>query len=307
MDASHATSTPKELAPMSDELTPVFDVSAELGECPVWDPRTGSLWWIDWAKGFVYRSDVTSGDTVSYFAGASLSAVAPSPSGLVGLALGHGYSALDPTTGEVRPVAGAEIEQAETRMNDGKCDSKGRFWAGTMAMDGTSAIGALFVLETDGRVRRVLDRVICSNGVGWSADNSTFYYIDSGTYRVDVFDFDLESGTLSNRATLIQLQEHEGQPDGLTVDAEGHLWVALWDGGQVRRYSPTGELCSTIMLPVSRPTCCAFGGADLRDLYITTAMPDAAEERQKQPLAGRVFRTRVETPGVLSHLWRMDA
>jgi sugar lactone lactonase YvrE len=292
---------------MGNELTPAFDVSAELGECPVWDPSSGSLWWIDWANGFVYRSDVASRVTTSYFAGASLSAVAPSASDLVGLALGHGYAALDPTTGEVRPVARAEIEQAETRMNDGKCDAKGRFWAGTMAVDGASAIGALFVLETDGRVRRVLDRVICSNGMSWSADSSTFYYIDSGTYRIDAFDFDLESGALSNRSTLVRLREDEGQPDGLTVDAEGHLWVALWDGGQVRRYSPTGELCSTIQLPVSRPTCCALGGEDLRDLFITTAMPDAAEERQAQPLAGRVFKTRVETPGVLSHLWRTDA
>jgi len=292
---------------MSSELTPVFDVSAELGECPTWDPIGRRLWWIDWATGFVYRSDVASGVTTSYFAGASLSAVAPSASGLVGLALGHGYSALDPSTGEVRPLARAETEQAETRMNDGKCDAKGRFWAGTMAMDGTSRIGALYVLETDRSVRRVLDRVICSNGMGWSADNSRFYYIDSGTYRIDVFDFDLERGTLLNRSTLIQLQEHEGQPDGLVIDSAGYLWVALWDGWQVRRYSPTGELCSTIRLPVSRPTCCALGGEDLRDLYITTAMPDSAEEREAEPLAGRVFTTRAATPGVLSHLWRMDA
>jgi sugar lactone lactonase YvrE len=291
---------------MSYELTPAFEVAAELGECPVWDPSSRSLWWIDWANGFVYRSDVASGDTTSYYAGAALSAVAPSPSGLVGLALGHGYAALSPTTGEVRPVARAEIEQAETRMNDGKCDAKGRFWAGTMAMDGASAIGALFALEVDGRVRRVLDGVICSNGMGWSADNSTFYYIDSGTYRIDVCDFDLESGTVSNRSTLIQLREDEGQPDGLIVDADGHLWVALWDGWQVRRYSPAGDLLCTVELPVARPTCCALGGHDLRDLYITTAMPDAAEDRQAQPLAGRVFTTRVETPGVLSHLWRMD-
>ena len=292
---------------MGNEPTPAFDIAAELGECPVWDPGTASLWWIDWAQGFVYRSDVASGDTASYFAGASLSAVAPSPSGLIGLALGHGYAALDPATGEVRPLAGAEGEQDETRMCDGKCDARGRFWAGTMAMDGTSAIGALFVLESDGRVRRVLDRVICSNGMGWSADDSTFYYIDSGTYRIDVFDFDLESGTLSNRSTLIQLREDEGLPDGLIVDAEDHLWVALWDGWQVRRYSPAGELRCTVELPVARPTCCALGGADLRDLYITTAMPDAAEDRQAQPLAGRVFTTRVGTPGVLSHLWQMDA
>jgi sugar lactone lactonase YvrE len=292
---------------MSSDVTPTFDVSAELGECPIWDPSSRSLWWIDWANGLVYRSDATSGATTSYSVGASVSAVAPSASGLVGLALGHGYSALDPTTGEVRLLARAEAEQSETRMNDGKCDARGRFWAGTMAMDGASRIGALFVLEADRRVRRVLDRVICSNGMGWSADNSTLYYIDSGTYRIDVFDFDLESGTLSNRSTLIQLREEEGQPDGLITDSDGYLWVALWDGWQVRRYSPTGELCSTIRLPVSRPTCCALGGEDLRDLYITTGMPDSAEERQAQPLAGRVFTTRVETPGVLSHLWRMDA
>ena len=273
------------------EAAPILEERAELGEGPLWDEREGVLWWIDWATGLVFRSDVAAGVSDSFRVGATVSAVALSRGGRVALALGHGFAELDPTTGLVRELATAEPSEIETRMNDGKCDApKGRFWAGTMAMDGTSRIGALFVLETDGSVRRVLDRVICSNGMCWSADNSTFYDIDSGTYRIDAFDFDLESGALSNRSTLVQLREDEGQPDGLIIDSDGHLWVALWDGWQVRRYSPGGDLDTVIDMPVARPTCCALGGSDLRDLYITTAMPDSAGERQTRRCPGACSR-----------------
>ena len=279
------------------EAAAILEDRAELGECPVWDDRENVLWWIDWARGFVYRSDVVAGVSTAVRVGASVSAVAMAPAGRVALALEHGFAELDPGSGRVRELGRAEPDGAETRMCDGKCDARGRFWAGTMALDERSPIGALFVMEPDGRVRRVLDDVICSNGLCWSEDNTKFYYIDSATCRIDVFDFDLAQGTLANRATVVQIPPGDGSPDGLTIDREGYLWVALWDGWQVRRYSPTGELDTIVELPVARPTSCALGGPDLRDLFVTTAMPDSADERSDQTLAGAVFRARADAPG----------
>ena len=280
---------------------PILEDTAELGECPLWDEREDVLWWIDWAQGFVYRSDVVAKVSTAFRVGASVAAVALAPGGRVALALGHGYAELDPGSGRVRELGRAEPDGIETRMCDGKCDASGRFWAGTMALDERSPIGALFVMETDGRLRRVLGDVICSNGLCWSEDDTKFYYIDSATGRIDVFDFDLAQGTIANRAAVVEIPAGEGSPDGLTIDREGYLWVALWDGWQVRRYSPAGQLDTVIELPVARPTCCALGGADFRDLFITTATPDGADARGEQPLAGRVFRARVGVPGRPAH------
>ena len=280
---------------------PILEQRAELGESPLWDEAANVLWWIDWAQGIVYRSDVIAGTTTAFPVGPSVAALAPLPSGRIALALGHGFAELDPRTGRVRELARAEPEESPTRMCDGKCDAAGRFWAGTMALDEQSPIGVLFVLETNGRVRRVLDGVAVSNGLGWSPDDTRFYHIDTATGRIDVFDFDLAHGSIANRAALVEIPAGEGAPDGLTVDCDGYLWVALWDGWQVRRYSPEGKLDTVVELPVARPTCCALGGADLSDLYITTAKPDSADSRQTQPLAGKVFHARAPSPGRLSH------
>ena len=280
------------------EAEPVLTHAVRLGEGPVWDERTKVLWWIDWYGAGVFRSRLEDDVTEVFSVGDAIAAVALSNSDSVWVAMQHGFFELDPTTGNVREIGSAESPGDLTRLNDGKCDASGRFWAGTMAVDGHSPIGALFALETDGTVRRVLDGVINSNGMCWSGDNKTAYYVDSGTQRIDAFDYDLAEGSLSNRRAVKEFRPDEGTPDGLTIDADGYLWVALWDGWQVRRYSPDGELDCVVPFPVARPTCCSFAGDDLCDLLITTAMPDSAEERAAQPLAGRVFRARVDTPGL---------
>ena len=277
---------------------PAFDEKAELGESPLWDERQGVLWWIDWARGVVYRSDVADGASTAFRVEGPLAAVAPSSAGRIALAIGHGFAELDLVDGRVRELARAEPDEVPSRMCDGKCDARGRFWAGTMALDERSPIGALFVMETDGRVRRVLDEVVVSNGLSWSLDDTLFYYVDTATRRVDVFDFDLTQGAITRRRTLLKVPSGDGDPDGLTIDSEGYLWLALWDGWQVRRYSPSGVLDTVVELPVARPTCCALGGTDLRDLFITTAMPDGAQDRLDQDSAGMVFRARVGTAGI---------
>lgn len=279
------------------EAIPILEERADVGEGPVWDEQEDVLWWIDWSHGVVYRSDVAARTSTAFRVGEAVAAVAPTSNGCVALALGHGFAELEPTSGHLRELAPAEPGDVQSRMCDGKCDTSGRFWAGTMALDERSPIGALFVLETDGQVRRVLDNVVISNGLCWSGDDRSFYYVDTATGRIDEFDFDLTRGQISNRRPVVAIPSDHGSPDGLTIDVDGYLWVALWDGWQVRRYSPAGELDTVIELPVARPTCCALGGADLRDLFITTAMPDGAVERRTQALAGTVFRARVTIPG----------
>jgi sugar lactone lactonase YvrE len=181
-------------------------------------------------------------------------------------------------------------------MNDGACDSRGRFWAGTMAGDKTPGAGSLYRLNPDGRVKRVLTGLTISNGIDWSLDGHTMYFIDSALGCVDAFDFDEERGCLSNRRHLIEVPPEDGMPDGLTVDADGFLWVALFRGAAVRRYSPEGKLQCVVDLPATLVTSCAFGDPDLGTLYVTSASRGLDEEgRHRQPHAGALFRLR---PGV---------
>jgi sugar lactone lactonase YvrE len=217
-------------------------------------------------------------------------AVAPVAGGGYVLAAGSGFLFVD-ASGAVRELAQPEAGRADVRMNDGACDPRGRFWAGTMAYDETPGAGVLYRLGCDGACVAVLDGLTISNGVGWSPDGTVMYLNDSGTRRLEAFDFDEGSGDISGRRTVVRVTEPGAAPDGLTVDELGDIWVTMWDGGAVCRYSPEGELRSTVRLPVDRPTSCAFGGPDLGTLFITSArhgLDDAALARQ--PDAGRVFR-----------------
>jgi sugar lactone lactonase YvrE len=217
-------------------------------------------------------------------------AVAPAAGGGYILAAGKGFLFLD-ASGEVRELAQPEDGRRGVRMNDGACDPQGRFWAGSMAEDESPGAGALYRLERDGSCVKVLDRLTISNGIGWSPDGGVMYLADSGTGRLDAFDFDGFSGDIGSRRTIVRVTGRGAAPDGLTVDARGEIWVAMWDGAAVRRYSAQGDLLATVPMPVDRPTSCAFGGRDLTTLFITTArhgLEPAALARQ--PDAGRVFR-----------------
>ena len=187
-------------------------------------------------------------------------------------------------------------------MNDGKCDRRGRFWCGTCVSLGQplEPVCSLYRIEPPSHsVTRVLDGVTISNGLGWSPDGSLLYYIDSPSQRVEVFDFDVESGEISGRRTLLRIDERDGLPDGLAVDAEGCIWVALYGGGAVRRYRPDGRLDGTIELPVTWVTSCAFGGPDLDRLYITSAMHKLDEEGlRREYLAGDLLVVRPGARGL---------
>jgi sugar lactone lactonase YvrE len=207
-----------------------------------------------------------------------------------------GFYRLDPATGRTQLFALVEADKPDNRMNDGYCDAQGRFWAGTMSMSREKQAGALYRLDPNGRVTRMLDAVTTSNGIDWSLDGTTMYYIDTDTSRIDVFDFDAARGEIANRRPFVTIPEDAGRPDGLIVDAEGGVWLALWGGGAVRRYTPDGQLERTIPMPVPHPTKCAFGGRDLDVLYITTARTALSPtQRAAHPQAGHLFQY---SPGV---------
>ena len=269
----------------------VLDARAQLGEGPIWDARTGELLWVDIMAGIVHRFDPATGADRALDAGQSVGAVVPRASGGYVLALRDGFAAADGA--DVRLVAPVDEGRRDLRMNDGACDSAGRFWAGTMHLDEVAGAGALYRLDADGVVETVLRGVTISNGIGWSPDDTRMYYIDTPTHGLDAFDFDADAGTISNRRRIATVAEGNGFPDGLVVDAEGCIWVALWEGWAVRRYSPGGELLAVVDVPAARVRKPAFGGPALDRLYVTTAAPDAADPAQ--PHAGGVFAA---DPGV---------
>ncbi|GAA2449896.1 SMP-30/gluconolactonase/LRE family protein [Streptomyces glaucus] len=254
---------------------------AALGEGPTWDAAAGRLVWVDILGCRVHTYDPVSGRRTVRATEQHVGAAKPRAGGGLVLNLRDGVGLLD-AGGDFRwlhrePVPGR-------RGNDAAVAPDGSLWAGTMRYDEASGGGTLSRITADGTVTTVLDDVTVSNGTGWSPDGRLMYYVDTPTRRIDVFDH--EAGEVTGRRTLAEIEEGAGFPDGLTVDADGCVWVALWDGAAVRRYTPDGELDRVVELPVPRVTACAFGGADLTDLYLTTARTGLAAPH---PLAGALL------------------
>jgi sugar lactone lactonase YvrE len=276
-------------AHLSGEPVVALDARLALGESPVWDERTGCLYVADILDGDVLRFDPRTGDapTVAHAEG-TVGAVALTDGD--GLLLAAGMQLV--LDGSVV----AEIDDASgVRFNDGAVDAAGRFWVGTMALDGSPEGGTLYRSDRDG-MTATLSPVSISNGIDWSLDGTTMYYVDTTAQRIDAFAFDAATGSISERRTFAEIDPVDGSPDGLAVDAEGYVWLALWDGWALRRYRPDGTLERVVDLPVSLVTSCAFGGDDLGDLYVTTASVGLSDaELRAQPHAGAVFACR---PGV---------
>jgi sugar lactone lactonase YvrE len=272
--------------------------TAELGERPVWDDVRGELVWVDVLAGVVHRH-IPGGEDRSFAVRSTVGAVGLRAGGGYVLAAGDAFCLVD----ERGRAEGSAIRlpgiPTSIRFNDGAVDPAGRFWAGTTSLTGARGSGALHCLEVGGVVRTVLRGVTESNGIAWSPDSRTMYYVDSGDQAIRAYDFDLASGTPSNPRTFTWIDEDAGVPDGLVVDASGAVWVALWGGSAVRCYSPAGILISVVDLPVSRVTCPGFGGSELTDLYVTTAWEGATqEERAAEPSAGSIFRVTGVGPGL---------
>jgi len=289
----------------SNEVELLVDAHAQVGEGPSWDTRENVLWWVDITGNLVHRYDPATGIDTTIDVGQAVGAVVPRASGGLALAVEEGFAVLDPKTGNIQLIAEAEKDRPENRMNDATCDTSGRLWAGTMAYDETAGAGAFYRLDPDRSVTTILEHVTCSNGTAWSPDDKLMYYIDSGAQQVDVFDYERTTGSVSSRRKLIDIPADAGVPDGMTVDAEGHLWVALWGGGAIMRYSPDGKLVKVLAIPVTQPTSMAFGGPDLTDLYITSATEGLTEAaRIKDPHAGALFRHRPGVKGLPTQSYR---
>ena len=276
--------------PEDVEVELVVDARAEVAEGPIWDERAGRLLWCDIMAGGLHSYDPATREDEVRDVGQAVGTVVPRESGGLVLAVRDGFALVEPDGG-LRVVAEVEADNRSNRMNDGACDSAGRFWAGTMAFDSTPGAGAFYRFDPDLTVEKVLDGVSISNGVGWSLDETTMYYVDSPTYRIDAFDFDLAAGAIDNRRAFAELPRDLGIPDGLVVDAEGFLWVAVFGGGCLRRYAPDGTLDRELPLPVRCPTKPAFAGPELTEMYVTSASATLTpEEREAQPHAGGLFR-----------------
>jgi sugar lactone lactonase YvrE len=276
--------------------SPMALPAAELGESACWDPASGSLYWIDSPAGLVHCLD-SSGEHSCWHVGPSVGVVVPRAAGGLAVGAGDGFVALDPVTGAVTALATAEPDRPGNRMNDGACDRAGRFYAGTMAADETPGQGALYRLDPDHGVTQLFTGVGISNGIGWSPDERLMYYVDSLAYRLDVFDYDPATGAISGRRPVASLGEGEVMPDGLAVDMEGGIWVAVWGAGQIQRYRADGQPDGVVELPAARVTSLAFTGPDLDQLCITTADGPGSS-------AGALFTCPAPVAGLATHPYR---
>ena len=280
-----------------------------LGEGARWDARRDELLRVDILAGHVYRDRVDAeGDLIpvrTYRVPGTVGAVAPieGDEGWL-LAAGLGFAYLSPA-GSL--LALADVTPAGTRMNDAACDPQGRFWAGTLADDHRAGGGALYRLDRNGRTELILDGLTISNGLGWSPDGGTMYLADSGTRVIHAFTFDGERGTISDGRVLIDVPAEVGAPDGLTMDADGDLWVAIYGGGRVHRYSPDGALREVLLVPAVETTSCAFAGPGLSRLYVTTATENwSDEQRRAEPTAGLTYRCETDSTGRPAAPFRPD-
>ncbi|HEU0297060.1 MAG TPA: SMP-30/gluconolactonase/LRE family protein [Anaerolineales bacterium] len=306
---------------MKPEL--LFDAKVYLGEGPIWDARSQTLYWVDIFAKRIYAGPDLFAELEEYeFLGCiaprekgglilalsgdashavdarfSFASLEPSPALAPGASVGHAQG--KPGSANLTLLSSLTDESAGNRFNDGKCDPRGRFLAGTMDKGETEPTGSLY--SFDGRsVTKILSGVTVSNGMTWSPDSKTFYYIDTPTREVRAFDYDLESGAIANPRVAVYISEALGWPDGMTSDMQGHLWIAMWGGAKVTQWNPnTGELLEQIAVPAMNVSSCVFGGRNMNELYLTSARKGLDEAVLKQyPLTGGVFRLETKVEGM---------
>ena len=278
----------------------IIDARANLGEGPIWDAQKQLFYWVNIMDSEVSIYDPSTRVNRIIDVGQYVGTVVPRASGGLMLAVQQGFASLDVETETVTIIHDPEPDQPDHRFNDGKCDPAGRFWAGSMSLSERAPVGTLYCMDTDHSVRKMVENVTISNGLVWSLDNTTMYYIDTPTGTVDAFDYDLATGDIANRRPVITIPEGQGYPDGMTMDAEGMLWVAHWGGARVTRWDPqSGALLDTVHVPAPCVTACAFGGPKLDQLYITSARKGCDEAMlAKYPLSGNVFLAEVGVAGL---------
>ncbi|CAL8288315.1 unnamed protein product [Lota lota] len=272
----------------------VVKESCLIGEGPVWEESEQSLLYVDIAGQKIHRWNPATNSKQSVATDHMVGFAVPRRSGGYVAGVGRSFVAVDWPTQSVSPLVEVEADKPLNRFNDGKVDPAGRLLAGTMALEERPAVlerkqGSLYSLNSDLSLTKHFSQVDLSNGLDWSPDHNTFYYIDSLSYTVDAFSYDLHTGSLSNRRPVYRLEEEEGIPDGMCVDADGRLWVTCYNGGRVIHIDPNvGVRVLSVCLPVSKTTSCCFGGPTFSDLYVTSA--SLGVDPQQHPLAGSTFR-----------------
>ena len=289
---------------MKKSAHPLFHVQNQLGEGPLWHPSEKSLYWVDIERGMLFKSNPDLTDYQAFQFNTTIGAFGFRKEGGFILATGEGFALWDENQAEPHFLWNPLPDRADVRMNDGKVDPGGRFWAGSI--DTSHRKGALYRLDPDGSRHTILENIGISNGIGWSPDQKTMYYTDSIQSTIFVFDYHVATGEISNQRPFIQLPE-DGRgivPDGLCVDIDGCIWSAHWNGWEVVRYDPQGRPMIRIEVPAQQVTSCCFGGANLDLIFITTARTGLPQESlAEQPLAGDVFIYETDTQGLKTNLF----
>lgn len=253
----------------------LVDLNCKLGESPVWDAERSAICWVDISGMAIHEFQTESRSLHTIHIGQMVGCIALDNSGDFLAALEKEVVLIDRFTGARKTrIANPEQGMIHNRSNDGKCDAKGRFWFGTKSLTDEPGAGSVYRVA-DGVCSLQIPGVTISNGIAWSGDNRTLYYIDTPTCQVVSYNYDLETGSISNKRTVIQVAEEEGFPDGMTIDTEGMLWIAHWGGFQVARWNPfNGEKLFSFRLSVANVSSCTFGSPNYEDLYITTAQSE---------------------------------
>lgn len=288
------TEEPKVMQEWNAEL--FYEDKNELGEGAIWNHERGEFWSIDIEGKKWFQLDVANKSQIVHQLDQRIGTIVPSTDGRAVLALQDGIYFYDVETGEMELIASPEAHLDSIRFNDGKCDPSGRLWVGSMHLEQIEDAAALYKISGDKSAVQMLDSITISNGIVWSSDKKTMYYIDTPDGKIRVFDYDDESGTISNERSMMDFKKY-GFPDGSTIDADDNLWVCLWNGNGVLQIDTnTGEVIGRVNVPAHNITSCAFGGQNLDSLFITSARVDMSEaELDSLPLSGSVF---VAVPGV---------
>ena len=287
----------------TDHFNVVHPSAMLVGECPLWHPAERNIYWVDIASYKVHRVHPLTGEHRHWLMPSEPSALAMHPHGGLVVALREGFVHLDTASGQITLIARAPYDTGTTRFNDGRVDAAGRFWVGTIYEPRDQQAAEMYCLEKGTVHLKWSGGMTNSNGLAFSADGRALYHADTSSHRIDRYNFDVENGTVSHRQCFQQFSpdrngNYGGRPDGAAVDSEGAYWCAMFEGGRVLRFSPEGELLREIALPLRCPTMVAFGGDDLRTLYITSASHGrSAQERELYPLTGRVLSLQVDVTG----------
>jgi len=278
----------------------LLDVKAELGEGPAWDAARGLLSWVDIYAGHLHIYDPVSGEDHAHELGVLLGCAAPTRSGKLVLGLCDGLATFELATAQLAYLVRPEPHLPNNRFNDGKCGPDGRFLAGTMDQGEKANTGSLYSLDPNGTLKTLVGGVGISNGLAWSPDHKTLYYIDTPTRSVAAYDYDLASGEIANRRVVVNVPAEFGWPDGMTSDRQGRLWVALWGGAALSVWEPgTGQLVERIPIPAKNVSSCVFGGSDGNQLYVTSARKGLSQtDLTAYPATGGLFRLETDVEGM---------